>query len=353
MKKLTFIGLLSLILISCESEPVGEATINYDTIEATSELYSLLERTPGDEAENPLECIEFNYSFVIFIFNESLEYIEPVSIGDNEQFVGLLEAMPDNYSISISYPIKGTQSNGELLEITNNEELKAALEACEKDEEIRNCNGTFRTCYWEIQEWDGFPNDFEGDYIAVNDNDILQLHSGQEIYFGSWVTFHIGDELHMNISFITEEENETGQYWNFDWEVITLSSNLIEIQKGAQRIRIVQNCEWICSTQVYQVCEEEDNPGSAILDLQDYSLCAEIPSGHDRSSSLLLTYFETEQDAIDDVNEIDPIEYSTISNPQTIYFRIETLEDEELLEIEQFEVEAIPCDPISGSPKKE
>ncbi len=354
MKKLalTSLALLCLILTSCENEPIGETIINRDTFEVDSELYALLERTPGDAAEDPLECIDFNYAFVIFIFDENLEYIEPISIQDNEQFIGLLNAMPDNYSISISYPIKGTQSNGELLEINNNDELKEALEACEKDEELRNCNGTFRSCYWQIDEWEGYENGYEGLYIAVNDHDLLQLHVGTKIYFGSWVTFHIGDELHMNVSFITEEENEVGSFWNNDWRVISLSDNLIELENGPRRVRIIQNCDWSCETQVYQVCEQDGTPGEALLNLYDYSLCTEIPTTHDRSSSLLLSYFETEQDAIDDVNEVEPAEYTNVSNPQTIYFRIETIEEEELLGIESFDIEAIPCDPLSQGNNK-
>ncbi|MDC8003238.1 hypothetical protein POV27_04205 [Aureisphaera galaxeae] len=350
MKKLalTILSLLCLALTSCENEPAGEDRVNYETFEVASDLYALLERTPGEAAENPLECIDFNYPFVIFIFDENMEYVQPSAIHENEQFIGLLNAMPDNYSISISYPIKGTQTNGELLEINNNEELKEALEACEKDEEIRNCNGSFRTCYWEIDEWEGYPNDYEGEYIAVNDHDILQLHSGQGIYFGSWVTFHIGDELHMNISFIKEEETPRGEFWNNDWKVITLTSTLIELEYNNQRLRIIQNCEWQCQTQVYQVCELEDNPGVAQLNLQDYSLCTEIPEAHDRSDSLKLTYFETEQDAIDETNEIDPTEYTTLSSPQTIYFRIETVEDIELLGIGSYDIEVIPCDPLSA-----
>ena len=74
MKKLalTITGLLCLILMSCENEPIGEENINYNTFEVDSELYLLLERTPGEAAEDPLECIDFNYSFVIFVFKCTL-----------------------------------------------------------------------------------------------------------------------------------------------------------------------------------------------------------------------------------------------------------------------------------------
>ncbi|MBX2828474.1 MAG: hypothetical protein KTR22_09930 [Flavobacteriaceae bacterium] len=349
MKKLalTITGLLCLILMSCENEPIGEENINYDTFEVDSELYLLLERTPGETAQDPLECIDFNYSLVIFVFNENTEYVEPVAIDDNEQFIDLLNNLPTDFSISISYPIKGTQANGELLTITNNDELKAALEACEKEEEIRNCNGSFRTCYWKIDEWDGYPNDYEGEYIAVNDNDILQLHSDRGIYFGSWVTFHIGDELHMNISFIKEEETAIGAYWNQDWKVISLSDALIELEYDGQRLRIVQDCDWDCTTQIYQKCELEEDPGFALFDLQDYSLCTFIPPFHDRSSSLKLSYFENEEDATNDENALDPNEYTNSSNPQTIFIRIETIEEAALLGIESFDIEAVPCNPLA------
>ena len=85
MKKVLSVVLFIQIIFfsSCESESIGEANINQDIVD--EELFEVLERisTANDEAIN---CIDFNYSFPLFIFDENLEYLDVILITDDVQF---------------------------------------------------------------------------------------------------------------------------------------------------------------------------------------------------------------------------------------------------------------------------
>ena len=61
------------LFVSCSDEGIGDIVINEDVVD--EELFQLIERisSVGDDS---IECIEFNYSFPIFIFDENLEYLD-------------------------------------------------------------------------------------------------------------------------------------------------------------------------------------------------------------------------------------------------------------------------------------
>ncbi len=346
MRKSDILVLLFTLIVafSCENEPIGEAIINNDSFDVDSELYLLMERVSEDEAgEEPLECIDFSYPFALFIFDETGQYVAPTSIESDEEFSALLGSLVADYSVSINYPITGTTTTGDLVEINTNDELKELIDECVRVEIERNCNNTINECIWQVAQTDNFPNEYEGQYLFVNENDILQLHSKNNIYFGAWIGFYIGYDLHLNITFVAEDESEIDTYWNEDWKVITFTDNIIDIESGEKRIRIEKKCNDLCDGLIYEECEIEDTPGFFNFELNNYSVCTSIPATHDFGSPLVLSYFENEIDAQAHQNEISGTDYLNIENPQTIFMRIELQETEELMEIAQFEIGVIQC----------
>lgn len=73
-------------------------------------------------------------------------------------------------------------------------------------------------------------------------------------------------------------------------------------------------------------------------------MCQLSPPNHPSEQAIGIQYFETIEDAEDIINEIDPIEYQKILNPQTIFASVVPLSDEELLHIQSFMIEAVVCD---------
>jgi len=312
--------------------------INRDIVD--EELFELIERI-STENEESIDCINFNYPFPLFVFDENMEFVEVISITDDQQFSSFLGNLIENYSISISYPISGTLSNGDLIEINNNTELKEAIDACVKDEYQRRCNNTLRACVWEVVELDGYPVDFEGAYFKINENYIAQFHLDNSIFFGTWTTLYIGEELHLNISLNAEEGIEST--WNFDWLVALLSDDRIELENSDTRRRIDKNCSIDCGLDSYQVCELESNPGFAEFILQNYTRCIPMPGTHDLVSATTITFYETEEDALLGQNAVSNTIYTNTTNPQTIFIRVEDVESGDVLDIQELLIEAISC----------
>lgn len=187
----------------------------------------------------------------------------------------------------------------------------------------------------------GSPNNYEGDYFTANQNGIIQFHHTNEIYFGTWISFFIGDELHLNMSMVATVD--IADQFNYDWKVVFLSEGRMELLAGEKELLLEKNCAFDCTIGVYQACELEGSPGQAIFELQEYSLCMSYIPNHDLATAVLLTYFETELDAQNNINQVSPIAYTNISSPQTIYVRIEEIISGDFLGISNFLIEAIAC----------
>lgn len=340
MKKIIRIALiLQLTLIfSCTNESIGDLEINEDLVD--QELFQLLGRI-SSQNDDSIECINFNYSFPLFIFDENLEYIDVILITDDTQFSDFLINLPDDYSISLSYPITATLSNGDLIDINSNQELATYIDACTKDEYQGRCNAALSSCVWEVNSLDGFPNDFEDDYFYLNRNGILQFHRGNEIYFGTWTTFYIEDDLHLNM--YINSDGEIANTWNYDWNVAIFANDHMELETADTRVLIEKNCSIDCADESFQACEIEIGTGIAQFSFEDYSFCIPIPLTHDLVSAISFSYYETEEDAIARMNAISSSEYTNISNPQTIFVRIEYSESAELLGYWEILIEVIQC----------
>ena len=326
------------LFVSCTDEGIGGMDINEDVVD--EELFQLIERI-SSASDDSIECINFNYSFPLFIFDENLEYLDVILITDDIQFSNFLVNLPENYSISLSYPIAATLSNGDLIDINSNEELLLYIDACTDEEYQRRCNRALSSCVWDVSSLDGFPNDFEDDYFYLNSYGIIQFHSGNNIYFGTWTTFYIEDDLHLNI--YINSDGEIANTWNYDWNVAVFEDNRIELETAGNRTLIEKNCAIDCANESYEICEIEMDPGFAEFSFEDYSFCIPIPTTHDLVSAVSFSFYETEEDAIAGVNAISSSEYTNTTNPQIIFVRIEYAESGELLGFWEISIEAIQC----------
>ena len=131
------------LFVSCTYESIGDLKINEDVVD--QELFQLLERI-SSQNDDSIECINFNYSFPLFIFDENLEYLNVILITDDTPFSDFLINLPQNYSISLSFPIGATLSNGDLIDINSNQELATYVDTCTKDEYQGRCNSALSSC---------------------------------------------------------------------------------------------------------------------------------------------------------------------------------------------------------------
>lgn len=333
--------LLILIFSSCENEPINPMEYPTNFIFVDSELYELVERVIDDDPNINISCIDFNYSFPLFIFDANQEFLRAEGVYNNAQFSQLLGNLQEGESISLSYPISGTNENGDFIEINTNEELKLAIDTCVDEQILNECNGALCTpqCAWAITNHSGGSSNFEGTVLKIDSQGILNFIDGPTVYFGTWITYFTENQLYINIAL--NDEGEVGQNFNFEWKLDYSSNETMGLSNGDKAFTIMIDCELPCSEEIYTQCDFET--GKAVFSLQEYIVCFGFNFGDELFNPLEFSFYESQEDAENGINPISSTEYINIANPQTIYARSVDSETGEISAYTIFTIEAVPC----------
>jgi len=222
-----------------------------EVITKTSELYQLIERVTDADNTDPVEkivCIDFVYPMEILIYDENLETIgSQVFIGDS-QFSSFLGTLPDDQSLSISYPITTTFENGETFSVNNNDELKLAIDNCSREDIVLYCNNVFcgnpstpgTNCVWNVKYSADSDNKYVGGTFFINPDGRLIFNYNLVDYPGSWVFLFVDDQLHLNINL--EGTSAVASDWNIDRKIFFADGNIV-IENTPKNTILKQNCE--------------------------------------------------------------------------------------------------------------
>ncbi|RFN59810.1 hypothetical protein [Marixanthomonas ophiurae] len=338
--QLLFLALI-LLTFSCDSDTIEEAPVNTDVVD--EELYDLIKRVPTEDEDISINCIEFNYWFNLFVFDKNMNLVNTIPIINNEQFSEVLGNLNDDNLISLSYPITGTLSTGETIEITNNEELKESIDSCNKEEILGDCNGalTKENCLWNVTDPDNSTSKYSDSYFQIENGGNATFHYNSKAYFGSWTTYFIDNQLHLNI--FLNDSGTVGADWNFDWELAYTSDTSMIISNDDGSYIISSDCNLPCEEPTYTTCEFEDNPGFGEFNLYNYLACLEISPFSNEANTLQFSFYETEEDAINETNEVSGENYVNTTNPQQLFVRAEDDKSGSLINTFQFTIEAISC----------
>ncbi len=238
------------IFFSCVNEPIGEGLLlTSETIKKNSELFNLLRKVSSDEGDNPIEkivCLDFIYPFKILIYDENLEQIGSQILSSDIQFSAFLGGLPDNQSISISYPIKTTLEDGTVFSVNSNTELKLAIDSCSKEDIIGYCSNLFGnpigSCIWKIPYSEGKDNKYASGFFEVDENGNLDFSYNNINYSGTWIFLFVDNKLHLNINL--EGTSQVAQNWNKDREIEFLGNEII-IKNNPKNIILKQSCQSI------------------------------------------------------------------------------------------------------------
>ena len=314
------VALLGFTFYSCENEPIGTAQIDLSNlIEVNSELYGMLQGIAGDPSQNTIACIDFQYAFTLYVFDEELEIIDAQIIHNDLEFSEFLGSIPADQLISLSYPITSVLANGDTFEITNNQELKEAIDLCLRDELLGYCNGLLEECIWRVTGVSGGNTAFEGTYFDVSDVGAVGFYYEDNVFDGTWVTFFIEEELHLNIHLL--DDSDVGQFWNFDWMVEIIDENQMELTQGGTTVVIEKQCASGCEQFAFEQCEIPAGSGSAAFPLTDYIECF-LPFVDGNPTDVTVSFHLTQADALNNENPLDS-PYTNVENPQVIYVRVE------------------------------
>src|SRR5690606_64039 len=321
--KNTFLLLLLTVLTictSCENEPISKVDPS-KVIQVNSELYNLIERAAGKDFENDIACIDFNYAFTLVIYDENMDIFGYQIIQSDIEFSEFLDTLEEGKSISLSYPITSILENGQPFEINSNEELKEAIDKCLEADTLGTCNNILTTpnCIWKINHLEGPNPEYDGSYFETSTLGNVGLLFNDQSYGGTWITYFIETELHLNI-FLHGDEN-ISEDWNFDWKVMSINETEVQISNGTDRFRLTKECDEPCIKFLFEECEIEPGSGRAIFDLESYVECFFPLSGLSDPSTLIISFYETYEDMLAGTNPITDLQYENNINPQIIYIR--------------------------------
>ncbi|MEZ4797397.1 MAG: hypothetical protein R2785_09515 [Flavobacteriaceae bacterium] len=347
MKKYFKHILLTIVILtySCNNESVDLTTISADdAIMVNSEVYNNIERVVDEDPENNLVCLDFIYAFTLNIFDENLELTGSQIIQNDSEFSNLLSILEDGYSISLSYPINGLTSEGEIVEITNNEELKAVIDNCLKDEVINYCSGQLSSpeCVWKVIYNEDGNNNFEDAYFDVDELGTVEFYYDDNIYSGTWINLFIGDELHLNISLI--DTTFVAESWNFDWKVTIIDSDNMKLEYSGTTFYIKKECEEEpCIAFEFEECELNQDEGIAEFYLEEYIECVTNFIEYEVTENTIITFHETTIDAENNINPLPTTPFINTINPQILIIRIENTETNEV-QYASIHLTAIDCE---------
>lgn len=344
MKNLCYVFLVFLfpLFISCENEPIAKADPS-KVIQVNSELYNLVLKAAGNDFENEITCIDFNYPFTLVIYDENMDIIGYKPINSDIQFSEFLATLEEGKSISLSYPITSILDNGQPYEINNNEELKEAIDKCLEADTITTCNNilTEISCIWKVNHLEGPNNQYNNSYFEVSNYGNAGLNFNDESYSGTWVTYFIENELHLNI-FILGDEN-VSEDWNFDWKVVGFTDTEMEITNGTDRFLLTKDCQEPCIKFLFEECEAVPGSGRAIFPLENYSWCFFPLTGLSDPASVTITYYETYEDMLAGINPITDLQYENVINPQILYIRFNDINTGEMVATLPIILKAVSC----------
>jgi len=345
MKNLYYLILVFLFTFftSCENEPISKADPS-KVIQVDSELYKLIERAAGKEFDNEITCIDFKYAFTLVIYDVNMDIYGYQVIKSDVEFSEFLATLEKGKSISLSYPITSILNNGQPYEINNNEELKEAIDQCLEADTIATCNIilTETSCIWKVKHLDGPNTEYDGSYFEVSNLGNVGLYFNDDSFGGTWITYFIENELHLNI-FILGDENVSDD-WNFDWKVISFTETEMHLENGTDRFLLSKECHEPCKKFLFEECETEPGSKRAIFDLESYVECFFPLSGLPDPSTVIISYYETYEHMMAGTNPIQNLLYENTINPQIIYIRFADINTGQIVASLPIILKAIQCE---------
>lgn len=276
LSKIVALLFLTLTVNSCKDLDDNISIPNAeDLIQKDSELFNLIDRVTTTENDpiKDIVCIDFVYPIHLEIYDSALQPIGSVTIIGDDNFSAFLGILSPGQSLSISYPISTTLSDGTEFTVNNNSELKLAIDSCSREDIITYCNGLFCTssptivtpCVWKVQYDALGDNRYLSGYFDANVDGTINFYYDGQQYVGSWVYLFINNEFHLNINL--EGTSQVALDWNIDRKVIIAGDEII-IENPPKNIHLKKTCQ---TATTYAVGDAGPAGGIVFYDKGSYS----------------------------------------------------------------------------------
>jgi hypothetical protein len=325
-------------------------------VENQDELDSYIEDCFGEnEADDDIECIDFQFPFTISIYDSTYQVIETVEINSDQELFSFINELQSGVLASINFPINMVLANGEVIQVNSNSELEMVIEAADDtcDEDDDNDYDDDDECDINLNEIEAFlyecpieayVYDADDEIIDINllefdvNNEVIVNGTPAVTEVGTWTLNEINSGYVLNIIGLN-----TFNLINGDWVLSGCESgHLTFTQDTGSEIR----------TMVFELdCDSNSGP-LGCLEASDIILCDENNDGFEVfnlyaglndvngctiNSPVTVSFHTSLVDAESNLNPIlSATSFTNTMIPQTVYVRIEVFNNPseyEILEI--------------------
>jgi len=339
--------------------PITIILNDYTTIEITnqSDLEELVDECLNDdELDDDIECIDFQYPIVFSVYNSNFQVTETVTILNDEELYNFIEDLDGGILASLNFPVTLILSDGSTIEVNNNVELEAAIEAaddtCDDDDtneeddcDIETINANIVECVWNIESYTG-NDDLSVFTFEFNSNGSVLISENGNYVDGNWETSETNDGLMVTFSNISG--NSLTEVINGDWLILNCDDDELELVNNGEFLVLERDCSpgpFACFTDFNGVligCDD-DNDGFGVFDLNGtFADC-------NANGEYNIYYYETLADAQTGTNPLISPYNNIIAAPFTIYVRVQLSNNPDQYEIFELELFLENCNPSSCS----
>ena len=306
---------------------------NYD------ELETFINECSGEnEADDDIECIDFQYPITFSTYDANFQIAETVVINNDEALYSFIENLEGGILTSLNFPITMILSDGSTVEVNSNQELETTIseaeDDCDEDDDndwndndtcsISDVEANLIECEWTISNYNnetGF-NIFNIDFM---DNDTATIASLNESYIMDWYV-SLDEDIYLVLYNVS---GGNVQVLNGDYILVECTPNQLVFQDlSDMSVELVLDKD----------CEQGANPFQCFEDLEAVFVgCDDDNDGFGefylapifetcQASGLFeVTYHETLVDAQANVNMLASPYSNIIAPAQNLYARVELL----------------------------
>ncbi|WP_299112333.1 hypothetical protein [uncultured Winogradskyella sp.] len=190
-------------------------------ISSISEFNDITNNCNGEnEADNDIECIDFQYPIEAPIFNPNNELLETVTLENDHQFFDFIQNIDENNIVSIDFPITVYLTDNSEVSISNFVQLETAIEnainSCDEDDDYDYSDDDCDDCTitdiedllincsdWNVNRLKRNATDFDSAYEGYNFNffndGTMSVFWNTTTVFGTWTASGSGNNLEIII----------------------------------------------------------------------------------------------------------------------------------------------------------
>jgi hypothetical protein len=223
-------------------------------IENNDQLQNIINDCQDDDDD--IECIDFEYPIMISVYDDNNEKIGTETFANDEQLYRFFHNLKENQFVSFNFPMSLKDSEGQVIRIENNEQLREAIRIarneCDEDDDddyndddfdLERLNAYLTECLWVVHEViiddiEKTPEyvDYKFDFKETGGVIATRVVTNDGFIEGTWTTSLTDRGVLMTLDFGANE------LLSNQWLVYDVGEGKIKLYDQNSRVRFTQRC---------------------------------------------------------------------------------------------------------------